>query len=152
MNFCERDRQRRRTLPVLCLKENTMKKTTLALCALLLVSCLLAPGAFAEETYLTLPAALTAIEDEAFRGCGATCVFIPDGVTTIGALTFADCAALEEIHIPASVTSIADDAFNGHSSALTIYSSEKSAAKEHAQKHGIKFTIENSGEILLPDI
>ena len=129
-----------------------MKKTTLALCVLLLVSCLLTPRAFAEKTYLTLPAALTAIEDEAFRGCGATCVFIPDGVKSIGSLAFADCADLEDIHIPKSVSSIADDAFNGHSSSLAIYGAKNSTAQTYAQDHGIYFEIVGSGDIVLPEV
>ena len=127
-----------------------MQKTTLALCVLLLVSSLLAPRAFAADTALTLPKALTEVADEAFRGCGAASVVIPDGVTTIGALAFADCKSMTAIHIPSSVTEIADNAFDGHSRDLVIYCEEGSAARTFAVAHGISYAGE--GDILLPEI
>ena len=42
-------------------------------------------------TELSLPAALTVIEEHAFEGIAATCVTIPSGVTEIGDYAFANC-------------------------------------------------------------
>ena len=128
-----------------------MKKFILALTLMLLVSCLLAPQALAAGNELRLPASLTVIEDEAFRGSGAKTVYIPDKVTSIGALAFADCAGMTVIHIPASVTEIAADAFDGHNSNLTIYAPDRSAAKAYANQHGISFRVEKN-EYVLPEI
>ena len=54
---------------------------------------------------------VTAIEEEAFRGSGATEIIIPDSVTTIGKRAFKDCERLKTIDIPESVTSIGKCAF-----------------------------------------
>ena len=40
-------------------------------------------------------------------------VYLPEGLTRIGAYAFYDCAGLTDISLPASVTSIGNDAFNG---------------------------------------
>ena len=62
---------------------------------------------------LVLPQGLSAVAEEAFAGCEAVSVRIPDGATDIGARDFADCAALLCVRIPESVTAIAGDAFDG---------------------------------------
>lgn len=62
---------------------------------------------------LVLPQGLSAVAEEAFAGCEAVSVRIPDGATDIGARAFADCAALLCVRIPESVTAIAGDAFDG---------------------------------------
>ena len=54
---------------------------------------------------------VTAIEEEAFWGSGATEIIIPDSVTTIGKSAFQDCERLKTIDIPESVTSIGKCAF-----------------------------------------
>jgi hypothetical protein len=129
-------------------------KFTLTLCLALLVCCLLSPQALAvteKNADLLLPAALTVIEDEAFRGSGAKKVYLPDGVTSIGALAFADCKSMTEIRVPASVSDIAPDAFDGHNRTLTIYAPDRSAAKAYANQHGISFHIEKN-EYVLPEI
>ena len=54
---------------------------------------------------------VTAIEEEAFWGSGATKIIIPDSVTTIGERAFKDCMRLNKINIPESVTSIGKCAF-----------------------------------------
>ena len=56
------------------------------------------------------------------------------------------------IHIPASVTEIAADAFDGCNRNLTIYAPDRSAAKTYANRHGIRFIVEGSGDILLPEL
>lgn len=62
---------------------------------------------------LKLPAQLKEIGEEAFAGLPCQVVIIPDGCTTIGSRTFADCDELLYVEIPPSVTEIADDAFEG---------------------------------------
>ena len=62
---------------------------------------------------LTLPAALTTIQSEAFCGTAANAVVIPSGVKCIESRAFADSAKLMYVNIPESVTSIASDAFAG---------------------------------------
>ena len=59
----------------------------------------------------TLPAALNAIDPEAFSGAAFRWVVIPDGCVSVGAGAFADCGGLRLVTVPASVTSIGDGAF-----------------------------------------
>ena len=64
---------------------------------------------------------VTAIWDEAFRGCdGLTNVVIPDSVTSIGTSAFEDCSRLSNIEIPNSVASIGDRAFEDCSGLKTV--------------------------------
>jgi len=90
------------------------------------------------ESTFTLPASLTAIEEEAFVGLPVQCVIIPDGTTSIGVQAFADCEALYKMIIPDSVTEIADDAFEG-SDQVTICAPEGSYAQLYAEEHSFGF-------------
>ncbi len=54
----------------------------------------------------TLPAGTKTIEREAFRGCGASFIRVPDGATSIGIGAFYECPNLKMVYIPPSVTSI----------------------------------------------
>ena len=63
--------------------------------------------------YVTLPANLKSIEEEAFAGSAFEGVIIPEGCESIGSRAFADCPNLVYIKIPATVTDIAADAFDG---------------------------------------
>ena len=89
-----------------------------------------------DKQIYTLPKALTIVEEEAFRGCPAQVIVIPDGCTEIGAYAFADCAKLESITIPASVTKIAETAFDGCPEDFTIDAPAGSAAETYAAAHG----------------
>ena len=62
---------------------------------------------------LRLPAALQAIQQEAFAGAGFEAVIIDGNCEFIDSRAFADCVNLRYVRIPASVTGIADDAFEG---------------------------------------
>ena len=64
------------------------------------------------DNRISLPDALTAIEDEAFRGCAFTHVFLGEHVVSIGSKAFANCENLAYVYIPDSTLTIADDAFN----------------------------------------
>lgn len=54
---------------------------------------------------------VTAIEDQAFQGCGFTSATLPDSVTSIGNSAFSSCRTLSDISLPASLQSIGDSAF-----------------------------------------
>lgn len=130
-----------------------MKKLLLTVCMLFTLVCAFTAQANAleaQEAELLLPAALTEIEEEAFRGIKAKSVYLQDKVTTIGAKAFADCEELLEIRIPASVTDIAADAFEGHRSDLTICGAADSQAHKFAVKYKITFVPEGSGDISIP--
>ena len=89
-----------------------------------------------DKQIYTLPKALTVVEEEAFRGCPAQVIVIPDGCIEIGAYAFADCAKLESITIPASVTKIAETAFDGCPADFAIDAPAGSAAEAYAAAHG----------------
>ena len=70
-------------------------------------------GVALADSTLTLPAALTVIEEKAFYGSKSfTQVVLPDNVNEIGSLAFAK-TSLTTINLPASLTYIADNAFTG---------------------------------------
>lgn len=66
-------------------------------------------------TSINIPASVTTIELEAFKGCAnLTSVNIPgNSVTTIDGYAFQNCANLTSVKIPNSVTSIGGSAFQG---------------------------------------
>ena len=85
-----------------------------------------------------LPAALTALEEEAFAGGAFRFARLPYGAEEIGSQAFADCAELRFVYIPETVTVIAKDAFSGVEG-LTILSEDGSYAEFFAQKNGFGF-------------
>ncbi len=85
-----------------------------------------------------LPAALTAIESEAFSGGAFTYVKIPDTTISIGRRAFANCPNLAYIYIPQQTTQIDPQAF-GNKQDLTIIGQAGSTAETYAQDH--KFTF-----------
>ena len=96
-----------------------------------------APGAG-----LTLPAALVAIEEEAFEGIDAARVEITENVVSIGPRAFADCKNLTELVIPATVQTIDDTALDG-SLNVTIYGEADSEAQRFADANSIPFVPSN---------
>ena len=75
---------------------------------------------------VTLPNALTYINERAFNGCTALSeIQIPDGVIFIGAFAFSDCISLTEIRLPAALNSITGRAFFRCDPSLQITVSEK---------------------------
>ena len=96
-----------------------------------------APGAG-----ITLPAALVAIEEEAFAGIDAARVEITENVISIGPRAFADCKNLTELVIPATVQTIDDTALEG-SENVTIYGESGSEAQRFADANSIPFVPSN---------
>ena len=96
-----------------------------------------APGAG-----LTLPAALVAIEEEAFAGIDAGRVEITENVVSIGPRAFADCKNLTELVIPATVQIIDDTALEG-SENVTIYGEADSEAQRFADANNLPFVPSN---------
>ena len=63
---------------------------------------------------VTVPAGVTSIGDEAFRGCsGLTGITLPASVTVLERGAFSGCSGLTGITLPAGVKSIAPRAFSG---------------------------------------
>ena len=91
---------------------------------------------------LTLPAALVAIEEEAFAGIDAGRVEITENVVSIGPRAFADCKNLTELVIPATVQTIDDTALDG-SENVTIYGEADSEAQRFADANSIPFVPSN---------
>lgn len=87
-----------------------------------------------------LPASLTAIESDAMASCAFEAVYIPVGVTAIGARAFAGSPNLEYVYIPASVTLIAANAFD-QVTGLTIIGKSGSAAQTFANAQGYTFIV-----------
>ena len=91
---------------------------------------------------LTLPAALVAIEEEAFEGIDAARVEITENVVSIGPRAFADCKNLTELVIPATVQIIDDTALEG-SENVTIYGESGSEAQRFADANNLPFVPSN---------
>ncbi len=85
-----------------------------------------------------LPASLKTIEAEAFAGISARRVKLAEGVSKISSSSFANCPNLTCIYIPDGCTSIATNAFTGVIN-LTIYGHDGSYAEFFAGKHGYDF-------------
>ncbi len=80
-------------------------------------------GFFYSSSYLTrylgndavveIPEGTTKIEDHAFKGKDTEELYIPEGVTEIGAGAFSDCKRLRSVTFPKSLRKIERDAFVG---------------------------------------
>ncbi|MBQ6474024.1 MAG: leucine-rich repeat protein [Victivallales bacterium] len=115
----------------------------------------IAEEAFADSglTSVTLPDAVTAIGNAAFRGCaslteatlptglkeigeesfadsGLTSVTLPDAVTAIGNAAFRGCASLTKVTLPSGLETIGEEAFAG--SGVTEVVFEKTRSEESA--------------------
>ena len=74
-------------------------------------------------TAITLPESLTALGDDAFRGCTGLTAVTFDGtpaLTTINKRAFQGCSSLAAIAIPASVETIGNGAFTGCSGLTSV--------------------------------
>jgi len=94
-----------------------------------------------EDRILTLPKALTRIDERAFEGIDAVQIVIPDGCVQIGSHAFANCENLRAIVIPESTVSIANNAF-ANCPNVVIYGASGSHAEEYANGLGIPFVAQ----------
>ena len=99
-------------------------------------------NAFHADAGFALPAALVAIEEEAFAGIDAGRVEITENVVSIGPRAFADCKNLTELVIPATVQTIDDTALEG-SENVTIYGEADSEAQRFADANNLPFVPSN---------
>ena len=90
------------------------------------------------EPDFILPAALTTIDAEAFKGAAFTYVKLSEQTTTIGENAFADCSLLAYAYIPEATVNIHPLAF-GDKTELTIFGKANSAAETFADEHGFTF-------------
>ena len=94
-------------------------------------------GTAALADTLTLPADLTAVEDQAFFGDQSLeTVVLPEHIETIGSKAFAE-SGVTAVNLPDSLTFIADDAFDASDPTLRVF--EVSYAHRWAIEHGKKF-------------
>ena len=98
-------------------------------------------GTVHAQVSVTLPTALTRIEEEAFCGSSFSIVYIGDQVTYIGDRAFQGCSGLQEVHIPDSVTEFGADVFAGCGQAV-IVCSQGSAAWQYAVANGLAHRAE----------
>lgn len=100
-------------------------------------------GAYAFAGYENLASVsldgVTAIGDGAFLGTSLDNIEFTDSLVIIGAQAFADCAAIEYVHIPASVTEIGENIIA--ETAYICSDSEETYAKEYAEANGYEFRL-----------
>ena len=87
---------------------------------------------------LCLPGDTGEIGAEAFRGIGAQRVDVPQGVHSIGALAFADCACLRYLCLPGGEMTLAGDMLQGSPAAMLLCPAG-SAAADWAEDHGVRW-------------
>ena len=92
------------------------------------------------KSLMILPAALTAIEDDAFKASGAQEYVLPENLTAIGSRAFEGCGDLRLVNIPDSVTFIGEDAFR-NCPQLTLLCAEGSYGHKYAEANGIPCVV-----------
>ena len=95
------------------------------------ISAVYAP-VFGEPDF-TLPAFLTAVEEEAFEGIAASVIAVPAGCASIGDHAFRNCPRLTQIRVPADCE-LGQDVFDG-CELVYIYSAGGSAAQVYCGSH-----------------
>ena len=90
---------------------------------------------------LTLPSALSVIEEEAFMGAtGMTRIALGAKTTQIGSRAFAQIPALKQAELPASVQTIADNAFEG-SDSVVVLCEEDSCAQAFCKANEMEYLV-----------
>ena len=119
---------------------------TLLLLALIALFSLGSAGAetldIERETTLWRPASLLGIEDEAFSGTSVKTVVFPEGFLYLGSNAFENAKALTDAYISPSTKYISDSAFPLND-ALTIHGAKDSYAQDWAEKHKVRFVVED---------
>ncbi len=98
-----------------------------------------------------IPAGVTSIRSNAFKGCNSIAsVTIPESVTSIGNNAFSGCSSLTSITIPESVTSIGDNAFsecNNLTSVNLESNANLSSALLYFTKNGIRYHVLSKNQV-----
>lgn len=89
---------------------------------------------------ITIPAAMTTIEDEAFMGIGGKHIVLPGGVKAIGNSAFANCSCLQTITIPASVVLVGDSLLADSEQAIILCGSG-SMIQAYADEHRFQYIV-----------
>ena len=89
-----------------------------------------------------LPESLTEVPEGAFSGLDAATVYLPEGVTSLGARAFASCPRLTQVYVPFSLNTLADDAFASCPADLTLVGPANAPARWWAESHNIPYLPE----------
>lgn len=95
-----------------------------------------------ELTQISLPAALSQIENGAFSQCDLAAVVLPEGLEAIGTRVFYGNENLKAIHIPASVESIQGGAFAGLPGLTSFTLAEGN--EDYVIEDGVLFTADKN--------
>lgn len=88
----------------------------------------LSTPAVVTENVLSLPAALTEIEESAFDGIASSCIVIPANVTGIGASAFVNCRNLVQVRILSEDVEFAEGALAGIDSTKVYFFAPEGSA------------------------
>ncbi len=98
-----------------------------------------------------IPAGVTSIRSNAFKGCNSIAsVTIPESVTSIGNNAFSGCSSLTSITIPKSVTSIGNKAFyecNNLTSINLESNANLSSVPLYFTKNGIRYHVLSKNQV-----
>ena len=86
----------------------------------------------------TLPSSITCVEDEAFAGCAAEYVLVPENILRIENHAFASCEYLKVVEFQTASVEIADDAFQ-YCVDLTIIAPSGGSVEAFAQENQLTF-------------
>ena len=89
--------------------------------------------------YLTLPASVATVEEEAFRGDNSIeVVVLPEGIKRIEASAFANCQNLKAVWLPSSLEYIAPNAFIGCPNLWLYMWADNDEAQNYARENGYR--------------
>lgn len=106
-----------------------------------------ATDSVAETT--SFPAAITEIQNEAFRGSKFEKIVFPDGLLSIGDNAFADCPNLTEVWLPESIVHIGRGAFFGGKMPIWLHLQPDSIVLNDVLETGIDFEAVSTYRALL---
>lgn len=88
---------------------------------------------------MRLPAKLTAIRDQTFKGCTSLkSIELPEKITSVGSEAFCNCINLETIYFPKGIKDIEPDILKGCNQ-VVIYGYKNTIAEDFAKENNLKF-------------
>ncbi len=97
-------------------------------------------------TRIVIPNTVTKIEDLGFANCiNLLSLELPNSITELGAQAFSNCHSMTSIKIPNSVTSIGPDAFI-HCNEIQLIVARDSYAAQYAEENGLSYTYSEVNE------